>query len=226
MTFQSIFWRVILIMESESTVAKTITEAPKALGRRERRGIETREKIFRSALDLFGERGFNVTTIEAITDGADIGKGTFFNYFENKESILLQYQEKQAGKVKAFVTESIDSDEPLNSLVFKLAMTMTAAQQKSPTLFQSLTTALFSNENVRTRLAEGLGRGRKLLAKFVETRQRSGEIRSDLPAEEIARSFQAVIWGTMAVWSFAPDRTLEEYLRDMVNIFVEGIQAR
>ncbi|MGD1075472.1 MAG: TetR family transcriptional regulator, partial [Thermodesulfovibrionales bacterium] len=64
----------------------------KRIGRRARRCIETREKIFRVALQLLAERGFSATTIDAIAEGADIGKGTFFNYFENKESILLQFQ--------------------------------------------------------------------------------------------------------------------------------------
>jgi len=212
-------------MESTGKLTKTLTEAPKPLGRRECRSIETREKIFRTALNLFAERGFNATTIDAIANGADIGKGTFFNYFENKESLLLQYREMQNGKVKAFVTESINSVEPLNSLIYKLALTMTAAIQKSPTLFQSLTIAFFSNETVRTKMAEGLGRGRDMLAELIEKRQQAGEIRSDLPAKEIASSLQRIILGTMMVWSFAPDRTLEEHLRDMVKVFVRGIQA-
>ena len=38
----------------------------KPISRRERRGIETRERIFRAALRLFAERGFMATTIDAI----------------------------------------------------------------------------------------------------------------------------------------------------------------
>ncbi|HLJ42079.1 MAG TPA: TetR family transcriptional regulator, partial [Candidatus Acidoferrales bacterium] len=53
-------------------------------GRRERRRTETRERIFRAALDLFAERGFMETTVEDITEAADVGKGTFFNYFPTK----------------------------------------------------------------------------------------------------------------------------------------------
>jgi AcrR family transcriptional regulator len=77
--------------------SKGTPDSQKPMGRRERRSIETREKIFRVALDLFAERGFNATTIDAIAEGADIGKGTFFNYFENKESILLEFQKMQMG---------------------------------------------------------------------------------------------------------------------------------
>ena len=80
-------------------------ESRKPIGRRERRSEETRENIFRAALQLFAERGFNATTIEAITEAADVGKGTFFNYFENKESLLLEYGELQMGKIRTFVAD-------------------------------------------------------------------------------------------------------------------------
>lgn len=203
----------------------TMPEKIKPLGRRERRGIETREKIFRTALDLFAERGFNATTIDAIADGADIGRGTFFNYFENKESILLQFREMQMGRVMDFVTASMKSDEPLVALIYQLVLTMTAEQRKSPALFLSFMAAISSNELIRARMAEGLGRAREMLAGFIEKRQQTGEIRSDLPAAIIAHSLQRMIMGTMLVWSLDPERPLEEHLKTMVNIFLKGIQT-
>lgn len=202
-----------------------ISDSQKPMGRRERRSIETRERIFRVALDLFAERGFNATTIDTIAEGADIGKGTFFNYFENKESILLQYREMQMGRVKDFAIESMNSNEPLASLIYQLALTMTAEQQKRPTLFQSLMVAILSNEAIRTRFVEGLARTKEMLSQLIEKRQQSGEIHSSLPAEVIARSFQRMIFGTMLIWSLAPERTLEEQLKDMVDVFVKGIEA-
>ena len=146
-------------------------EFQKPIGRRERRAIETREKIFRVALDLFAKHGFNATTVDAIAEGADIGKGTFFNYFENKESILLQYGEMQLTKVGMFVAESLKSAEPFCVLIHVLASTMTAEQQKSPTLSQSFFTAIFSNEAIRTKMAGNLKQGRELLARLMEKRQ-------------------------------------------------------
>jgi len=202
-----------------------ISDSQKPMGRRERRSIETREKIFRVALDLFAERGFNATTVDAIAEGADIGKGTFFNYFENKESILLQYGEMQLTKVGMFVAESLRTDESFNSLIHKLASTITAEQQKSPTLSQSVFTAIFSNEAIRSKMAENLRQGRELLAKLIEKRQQSGEIRADLPAMEIASLFQVNILGTMMLCALAPDNILKEKIGNMATAFVEGIQA-
>jgi AcrR family transcriptional regulator len=201
-------------------------EHKKPVGRREKRRSQTREVIFRVALQLFAERGFSATTIEAITEAADVGKGTFFNYFANKESILLEYREMQMGRVKTFVSTSTKSDAPLETLIFKLALTMTEEQQKSPALFQSLMTAILSNDAVQKRVAEGLSRSRQMLAELISHRQRSGEIRNDIEAEEIALSFQRMIFGTNFIWSLAPDTALEANLKKMTEVFIYGVRSR
>ena len=68
---------------------------PAAVGRRERRQQETRERLFQSAMRLLSERDFSEVTIEMITEAADVGKGTFFNYFPNKEAIVSYRFEQQ-----------------------------------------------------------------------------------------------------------------------------------
>lgn len=205
--------------------AINVSASQKQVGRRERRSQETRERIFRTALELFAERGFNATTIDAIAEGADIGKGTFFNYFENKESVLLQYREMQMSRIKEFVVSNIDSNEPLDVLIYKLALALTAEQQKSHTLFQSLVVAFCSNEMICARIVEGQGQARETLAGFIDKRQQSGEVRSDLAAVEIAGALQKMVFGTMLLWSMSPERTLEEQLKNVVNVFVSGVRT-
>jgi TetR/AcrR family transcriptional regulator, cholesterol catabolism regulator len=59
------------------------------LGRRERKKLETRRRIFRAAFELFARRGFDGTTVEEIAERADVAKGTVFNYFPQKRAFLL-----------------------------------------------------------------------------------------------------------------------------------------
>src|SRR3984957_18449821 len=59
--------------------------------RRERHRVQTRDRLYRAALELFAARGFLETTVEDITEAADVGKGTFFNYFPTKEHTLAAY---------------------------------------------------------------------------------------------------------------------------------------
>src|SRR5579863_8077672 len=69
-------------------------------GRRERHRVEMRDRIYRAALRLFAERGFLETTVEDITEAADVGKGTFFNYFPTKEHVLGCYGQERIHEIE------------------------------------------------------------------------------------------------------------------------------
>jgi AcrR family transcriptional regulator len=62
-------------------------------GRRERKRRQTRERIESAALRLFLERGFEATTIEDITEAADVSKRSFFDYFPSKEEVVAAWQD-------------------------------------------------------------------------------------------------------------------------------------
>jgi len=200
-------------------------ESRKPIGRRERRSEETRENIFRAALQLFAERGFNATTIEAITEAADVGKGTFFNYFENKESLLVEYGELQMGKVRAFVADGMNSKASLATLMFELAVKMTEEERRRPALFQSLITSVFSNETITKRMSAGLSLDSQVIGELIALRQQCGEIRSDIAPDAVGQCFQGMLFGSMLIWSLSPDTPLEENLREMTDVFIHGIRS-
>ena len=62
--------------------------------RRERKKERIRRQLYRVALELFPERGYDGTSVQEICDRADVAKGTFFNYFPSKEHVLLAYHDE------------------------------------------------------------------------------------------------------------------------------------
>ncbi len=56
--------------------------------RQARRKRETREKLLRAAQRVMAHKGIDATTIQEITDAADVGFGSFYNHFESKEAIV------------------------------------------------------------------------------------------------------------------------------------------
>jgi AcrR family transcriptional regulator len=59
------------------------------MGLREKKKLETWRGIRTAALTLFGERGYEATTIEEIAEAANVSRATFFNYFPNKEALVF-----------------------------------------------------------------------------------------------------------------------------------------
>src|SRR5258707_12690811 len=93
--------------------------------RRQRRSAELRERLFRSALVLFAKKGFAETTVEDITNAADVGKGTVFNYFPSTDHILLAFGEMQLAKLESAMREARPSNEPLPEFLPSLGTRMT-----------------------------------------------------------------------------------------------------
>ena len=50
---------------------------------------DKKKKILEKGIELFGETGYLKTTVEEITNSLSISKGSFYTYFDSKESLLL-----------------------------------------------------------------------------------------------------------------------------------------
>jgi len=58
---------------------------------RTRRGETSRAAIFGAALELFGERGYEATTMRAIAERAGVSLGSSYHYFASKEHLVLEF---------------------------------------------------------------------------------------------------------------------------------------
>ena len=65
--------------------------------RRERKKAATRARIIEQATELFRQNGYQSTTIEDITEAADVAPRTFYSYFDAKVDVALAQFEEWAG---------------------------------------------------------------------------------------------------------------------------------
>src|SRR6202163_1919800 len=177
-------------------------------GRRQRRASQIRERLFRAALDLFAQHGFADTTVEDITNAADVGKGTFFNYFPSKDHILLAFAEMQLAKLQATIENLRTTGEPVPQFLRTLGVRMTEEPGRNPSIVRALLQANLSSTPVREAMRGNHTRAHELLTAFVEIGQARGELRNDLAAGEIAHVFRQTVFGTLLFWSLYGDDSL------------------
>ena len=58
------------------------------MSRKERERRFKRQEIINAAREVFAQRGFVSATLDEIADRAEYGKGTLYNYFQNKEELF------------------------------------------------------------------------------------------------------------------------------------------
>ena len=188
--------------------------------------METRERLFRAALDLFARKGFTETTVGDITDAADVGKGTFFNYFPSKDHILLAFGEMQLAKLETAVTEARGSQQSMPEFLRSLGVRMTQEPIRHPGIIRTLLQAYLSTTPVREAMLDLQKRVHALHTEIVQLGQERGEIRKDLPAADIAHVFRQTIFGTLLFWSLYGDATLHPRMESAFNVLWSGLAPR
>ncbi|HEX4544878.1 MAG TPA: TetR/AcrR family transcriptional regulator [Candidatus Acidoferrum sp.] len=195
-------------------------------GRRQRHSAEIRERLFRAALDLFARKGFTETTVEDITEAADVGKGTFFNYFPSKDHILLAFGEMQIGKLESAVEMARQTNEPMTAFAENLVARMTEEPMRNPAIIRAILQAYLSTTSVRAAMMDMQRRVLGLHTQMFQIGQERGEIRSDLAATQMAQVFRQTIFGTLLMWSLYGDASLQERMDSAFKVLWTGLAPR
>jgi AcrR family transcriptional regulator len=83
-------------------------------GRNLRRRELTRSRLIDAAATLFARQGTERTRINEITELADVGFGSFYNYFESKDAIVdAVLSETASDHAKAIVVATAEVEDPV-----------------------------------------------------------------------------------------------------------------
>lgn len=192
------------------------------IGRREKKKLVVKEKIIKSALKMFLEKSFSDTTVADIMNKADLGTGTFYNYFESKEDLLNHCLREQIQK--AFVSLQDLQKNPLSAtakLTEILITTGNVFEANKPFigLFQGL---LKINPDIRKLPSHGI-LFKNMIMEVVQQGQEEGEFTSEIPAEIVTEMIHGILQSTMLS---NVDIPFSDNLKFKLDLLFEGIHNK
>ncbi len=213
-------------------VARSIPVSPshlvsaKPLSRRERHSAAVRQRLFDAAMHLVARQGFQDTTVEEITQAADVGKGTFFNYFPSKEELFNAFGEIRLGKVRSALEAAQHGREPIATILRRLELTLAEDPGRSGELARSILLTLLSSETVRTHGCARLKQAQVIYTQILTLGQKRGEVRRDVAAADLARFFKESHFGALFLWALEPSSSLASVINRSFERFWASAAAQ
>jgi AcrR family transcriptional regulator len=187
--------------------------------RRTRRRAEIREKLFRAALSLIMERGLQQTTVSDITEAADVGKGTFFNYFPTKEHVLVEFYERHRARLEERLRAVRQGQESALTALETVMERLSQESAKSPALVRSFWLAVISSEDVSRIVMQQIDINNRRIEELCLIGQQQGDLRRDWPASDLARAVRDLGFGSALFWALRPGhQQLDALLRHNLDL--------
>ena len=182
----------------------------------------TRDALLEAGRRIFLERGYHHSGIEAVLHEADVPRGSFYYYFENKEDFGIQVLDRFAERF-TFELDRYLNDELLSPLERLRSFTISACERlesqqcRNGCLVGNLSQEMADqNEVFRVRLEEIFLSWGERFAKCIQEAQASGEISKHVEAEVLANfwlnSWQGSVLRAKTLRSMAPLRNFLEVM--------------
>jgi AcrR family transcriptional regulator len=196
--------------------------------RTERRRREVFERLIEASRKLMFTRALDDATVQEITDMADLGKGTFFNYFPSKEHIVpALVRERMRQLAKMIEQVKLGQLSARKALVTQFT---TIWRQQSPaeswfTFYSSFLRSLTHNEEIREAVAE---RNEVYIHHFealVAIGQERGEFRTDYTATTLSTYINRLMFGLGIVSWIAQSAPGVREGDTLMELIIESIAA-
>ncbi len=163
---------------------------------REHKKMINRQKILDTATQEFKNKGFANTSVADIMNAANLGVGTFYNYFNSKEEVLMSIvRELFTGvddSVKTMAQKNSSSLEVLKFCSMETARLIDENRFILP-LLASAVKLSDKPEQLPKNLSPNF---KKIFEEIILRGQKRGEFRKDIPVDLISEMFHSIYQAT------------------------------
>ena len=151
-----------------------------------------KDQILWAGLEIMKTHGYNGTSVKDIVEAAGVPKGSFYNYFDSKESFAVEALEAVSAEDSLASRKllSVTDKSPLQRLQYffeQSALHSCDCEFKVGCFFGTLGQEMAdSNEAIRLKVKQILNRNTKMIAEILDEAKQTGEIRQSAKTDVIA----------------------------------------
>lgn len=183
----------------------------------------TKGKIISAAWRLFYEQGYEDTTIEDIIEESQTSRGSFYHYFEGKDSLLSSLSYLFDEKYEE-LTETLDNEMSAFDTLMFLNSELFAMIENSISI--DLLGRLYSSQLITKGDKHLLDHNRfyyKLLRQTISRGMQSGEFKEDSTVSEIVKAYALFERALLYDWCLCNgDYSLKQYSLKMMPMYMRG----
>lgn len=186
---------------------------------------DKKQRIMQAAEQLFRTRRVHEITLDEIARQADVGKGTIYLYFSDKEDLIFQAAVAGFDEMCLRLRQSVATGVAFREALLRTCETISGFFQARRPLFR-----IILSEGERDMESSGVGlrqrwrERRKTLTEAVTTIVAQGisskEIRADVSADVLAEYLLAMLRARS--WELEDRREAQRSLATVVDLFING----
>ncbi|CAJ1001610.1 MULTISPECIES: TetR/AcrR family transcriptional regulator [Bacillales] len=193
--------------------------------RRERKKRETRDKIFNAAIKLFKQYGFENTTIDMISEEADVARGTIFLHFTSKEAILANWGYERLQEIEER-REEWDYGDSCKQKVLRIYKIMNEVNIQNYDFIKVLIESSMKHRKILENEKNVYYELRQLFADLIEEAQEKGRLKAKFNPLVAANMLENIYYNALYDWVRSEGAwALEEIMEEKVSIVFEGLDA-
>jgi TetR/AcrR family acrAB operon transcriptional repressor len=190
----------------------------------------TREKLLHVALSVFSTKGYSATTLEDIAHEAGVTRGAIYWHFGGKADLYNSLLREFSARGAIVTQQAVAEGGTFREILRKIFVRLLSAVEDDKELRAVMEIAIFKTEltkELKSGHQKQVETSRTLIAGIAEAMRQgiiSGELRSDLDPQEMARAFMAFENGAIYLWLSDPDSfSLKGSAGTMADIFLAGV---
>ncbi|PLX94822.1 MAG: hypothetical protein C0619_02230 [Desulfuromonas sp.] len=195
-------------------------------GLREQRKSATRQAILTAAIRLFGEKGYDRTSIDDLAVNAGIGKSTVYSYFSTKNEIFLAFCDEEVERSFRTLKESRDPQAPLLTQLVELFMMQFRFMTKNREFGRHLLREIAFPQVSSLKSLEHDQRYMNMLEELLEQAREKGQVKPDALLATASANFFMIFLGCLSGWYsgyWSNESAVQESMTRLFQQVIEGI---